>query len=133
MATKFDRSKLAKEIIVRLDKGEAPEDISKAVAGYLIESNKTSEVNSLIRDCIDLRAKNKGIVELDATTAFPISAEQEDQIKKLAKSIFDNVDQVIIHKTIDKKVIGGINLSFANQNLDLTVRAKLNKLRALVS
>lgn len=133
MATKFDRSKLAKEIIARLDKGESTQKISQTVAAYLIESNRTSEVNSLIRDCIDMRAKNEGIVELDATTAFPISAEQEAQIKKLAKSIFDNVNQVIIHKNVDKKVIGGINLSFANENLDLTVRAKLNKLRALVS
>lgn len=133
MIGKFDRTKLAEEIIARLEKGQSPESVSKTVAAYLIDSNKTSEVNSLIRDCIDMRARHKGIVELNATTAFPITPQQEAQIQSLAKSIFDDVNKVIIHKSIDEDVIGGINLSFANSNLDLTVRGKLNKLRALVS
>jgi len=38
-------------------------------------------------------------------------------------------DKVILNETIDPSVIGGVRIETNEQQLDITVRAKLNKLK----
>jgi ATP synthase F1 delta subunit len=128
---KFSRTKLSEETVKRLKSGSSNKRLSKQIAAYLIESGKTSELNSLLRDLIELRANEDGIIEVDATSAFPIESEQKKQIESFVKSKHKNIKKIIINNRIDKNVIGGVELSFANNNIDLTIIAKLNKLKAL--
>ena len=133
MAKKFSRIALAQEIVKRLDSGDDISKISKGVAAFLIENNKTHEVNSLLRDCMELRAKKSGTVELTAASSHKLTGDQKKDITDKVRNIYPTSKKVIIHEELDENVIGGLKLTFANANLDLTIRGKLNQLRALVS
>ncbi len=126
---KFERVKLAKYIAEHLDDN----NLSDQVAGYLIDCGKVSELDSLLRDVMEIRAEDQGIMELVATTAHSLNAESRKSVEALVKSKFSATKEVVIHENIDKSVIGGVDLDFANANLNMTVRAKLNKLKEAVA
>ncbi|MBW3569414.1 F0F1 ATP synthase subunit delta [Candidatus Parcubacteria bacterium] len=127
---KFERRKLASEIARRMQTGQP---VAHEVAAYLIDSGKTSELNSLLRDVTDIRCDQSAIIELTATSAFPLSSEQISEIESLVKKRYPTVKQVVIHNELNPDVIGGISLSLPGASLDLTIRAKLNKLRTLTA
>lgn len=127
---KLNRSKLALEITRRINTGES---VAREIAAYLIDTGKTSELNSILRDIVQIRADQSGIVELTATSAFKISAEQTAQVEDLAKKQYPKAKQIITHNEINPDVIGGIAISMPSASLDLTIRAKLNKLRTLTA
>lgn len=127
---KLARKKLALEIARRI---KANQPVASEVAAYLIDTNNASELNSLLRDVAIIRADQEGVVELTATTAFPLSAEQTSEVRELVKKQFKSARQVVIHNQINPDVIGGVSLDMPHANLDLTIRAKLNKLKALTA
>jgi len=133
MSVKFSRTRLAEEIIKRLDSGESVDQVAQEVAAFLITQGKTSELSSLLRDCTRLRADKDGVVEVNALTAHPIDDSLKKQIEKTVLSNYKNARKVVIHSKIDPDVIGGVSLSFVNSSLDLSIRARLNKLKALAS
>jgi F-type H+-transporting ATPase subunit delta len=127
---KFSRKDLAQYIAENLDNNEA---LAEKIAGFLIDHGKVSELGSIMRDVINVRAQVLGVVELTATSAFPLDNTAKNQIENLVKERFSGVSKIIIHEKIDKTLLGGVDLDFANANLDLTIRAKLNKLRSAVA
>jgi F0F1-type ATP synthase delta subunit len=129
----YSRTKLAHYIATWLEKGVSEADLAQQVAAYLIESGKTADLDSLMRDVQDIRARDYGVVELTARSAFPLEASEKSQIEQIAQNHFPGVNRVILHEERDEKVIGGANVSFAQANLDLTIRSKLNRLREAVS
>jgi F0F1-type ATP synthase delta subunit len=130
---KIPQKKLAQEITDRLGKGIDSRQLANEVAAYLIDSGQTSALSSVLRDVQEIRAEKDGIVEVIASSAYPLSAEQKAEIESAAKKQYPNMKQVIIHHDLDTNVVGGVSLSFANASLDLTIRAKLNQLRALTT
>lgn len=127
---KFSRNDLVQYIADNIHDDKA---LADKIAGFLIDSGKVSELGSIMRDVIDIRARKQGVVELTASSAFPLDESAKNQIENLVKQRFSGVNSVIIHENIDRTLIGGVNLDFANANLDLTIRAKLNKLRSAVA
>jgi F0F1-type ATP synthase delta subunit len=130
---KLARRKLASEIAKRLDSGEAMPHVARAVAALLIDTNKTSELNSLLRDVQEIRARQNGIVEVTASSAHLLTDEQRSDIEKATRRQYPNAKKIIIHHQQNPDIVGGVSLSFANASLDLTIRAKLNRLRALTT
>ena len=126
---KFSRSSLTNYIVDNLDSA----DISSKVAAFLIDNGKTSDLDSILRDVTEAQAVKNGIVELTARSAFPLDAGTKESINDLVRAQYQGVKQIIIHEVIDKSAIGGVNLEFANANLDLTIRTKLNKLREAIA
>lgn len=131
--TKFSRTKLAAYVADQLKKGVSADDISEHVAAYLISNGKTAEVNSLMRDVMEARAEKDGVIEVVATSAFPLSDAQKQDIERATKQQYPSAREVIIHHNLDKSLVGGINLSLPHSQLDLSIRTKLNRLRAAVA
>lgn len=128
----FSRSALVNEVNKQIATGKTP-SLAKAVAAYLIETGKTSEINSLERDVIESRANDSGVVELTAISAHPLEETQLKEIQQIVKKVDPGVKEVIINQSLDTSLIGGIRLEFANQLLDLSASSKLSKLRQLTS
>lgn len=128
----FSRTKLAEEVITLIDTDDK-ETLSKKIAAYLIDTGKVSELNSLSRDIMQLRKTENGVVELTAISAHKLSDEQMQEIERTVNDMSPNSKKIIINRQIDKSVVGGVRLEFANHLLDLSVGAKLNKLRQLTS
>lgn len=129
----YSRAKLASYIADQIAKGTSEDELSRNIAAYLVESGKTADLNSLMREVQQLRAEKQGIVELTARSAYPLDKEEKELIESVASKQYPNAREVIIHEEHDERIIGGASLSLAEANLDVTIRSKLNRLREAVS
>lgn len=127
--SKYSRKSLVRYIANNLD---SP-DLASHIAGFLIDNSKVDDLDSILRDVIDYRARESGIVELTAKTARAIDQSSRSQIESRVKQVYPNANQFVIHEEIDPSLIGGVDIQFANADLDLTVRNKLNRLKEAVN
>lgn len=123
----FPRQKLADYAVNGLQKGD--KKLAGKIAAYLVSEGKTSEVNSLARDILQIQADSRGVVEVTAVTAHELDEKLRFKIEKLIKSSHPEAEKVIINQQLDESVIGGVRLELANEMLDNTVDARLDNLR----
>ena len=128
----FSRAKLAGEVAGRIDSGKT-DNLARVVAAYLIETGAVSQLNSLSRDIMQLQKSTNHTIELTAVSAHSLLPEQTDDIKAAVRKISAGAGNIIINTRVDKSLIGGVRLEFANHLLDLSVRAKLNRLKRLTT
>ncbi len=102
------------------------------VAAYLLDEGRTGELDSLLRDIMQYRADH-GIVEAIATSSHPLTGGARKDIEREVRSLYPGAKQVIISESIDPSIVGGVKIELANQQLDLSVRAKLNKFKQLAN
>jgi F0F1-type ATP synthase delta subunit len=133
MATKISRLKIAAVLADKIDLAKTSEaDISREIAAYLLETRRTNELASVMRDLMQARA-DRGIVEVTAVTAHPLTAMVRADIEKTIRTRFPAAKTVIVSESHDDEVVGGVRLELANQQLDLSVRAKLNRFKQLTN
>mgnify|MGYP001004945933 CR=1 FL=1 len=129
---KTPRTDISNTISSRTLKGEDPVKLGREVAAYLLKERRVNELDSIMRDVQADRAE-AGIVEVIASSAHRLDQPTKDDIARQIKSIYPNAKQVIVTESPDPEVIGGVRLSLANQQLDLSVEAKLNKFKQLTA
>ena len=128
---KLARSKLSAVIADKL--ATLPADqLAQEVAAYLLETRRSGELNSLMRDVMQHRA-DAGTVEVTAVTDHPIQPQTRGDIEAEVRRLYPAAKTVIVSERHDPDVVGGVRLELANQQLDLSVRAKLNRLRQLTT
>lgn len=103
---------------------------AKEIAAYLMAERRVSELDSIIRDIIQYRADH-GIVEVVALSAHPLTDEIRKQIEIQTRQLYPEAKQVIISYQHEPSVVGGVRLEVGNQQLDLSVRNKLNLFKQL--
>lgn len=129
---KTPRTRIAQTIADRSLKGGSTKKLSEQVAAYLLSERRVGELDSLLRDVQADWAK-AGFIEVIAATAFPLSATAKTDIQKRIKRLYPNAKQVIVTEVRDPEVIGGVRLSLADQQLDLSIETKLNKFKQLTT
>ncbi len=127
----MNRKSLADYAVSNIDKN--PAKLSEEIAAYLIENNAVGELDSLSRDIVNGMEDRKSVVELDVCSAHDLSATDKSSIEKLVKSLHPKSKKIIMNHKVDPSLVGGVKLDFANASLDMTVKAKLNKLRIMVN
>jgi F-type H+-transporting ATPase subunit delta len=105
---------------------------SKEVAAYLLTERRTSELNSVLRD-VQQDWASDGYVEVLASSAHELTAAVKSDISKQIKQLYPQADKIVVTEVHDPEVIGGVRLRLANQQLDLSVEAKLNKFKQLAA
>lgn len=133
MQKDYSRSRLVSYIVDCLESGESIARLAARTAAYLIEAGKVSDLDSIMRDAQEIRAQKYGVVELSARSAHKLDSSHLSEIKSMARKQYGNTKQVITHQVHDESVIGGANLSFPHNNLDITIRAKLNQLKESIA
>jgi F0F1-type ATP synthase delta subunit len=129
---KARRTRIAQLIADRtLNKG-ASKQLSKEIAAYLLSERRTQELNSVLRD-VQADWAEAGHVEVIATSAHPLTAEVKANITKQVKSLYPDAKSIVVTEAHDPEIIGGVRLALANQQLDLSVEAKLNKFKQLTA
>jgi len=106
--------------------------LSREVAAYLLQTGRTGELGSLLRDVQALRAE-RGVVEVMVASAHDLSAAAKKDIEAYIKDLYPDANQIIISEVHDASVIGGVRLELANRQLDLSVRGKLNRFKQLTT
>lgn len=129
---KQPRHEIAAAIARRSLAASSVANLSEEIAAYLLHERRTGELESLLRDVMQYRADH-GIVEVIAVSAFPLSDQVKLDIESQVTSLYPGAKEIIISHRLDSTVISGVRLEFANQQLDLSVRNKLNKLKQLTA
>lgn len=129
---KAPRTRISSVIADRtLAKGSIKE-LAREVAAYLLAENRIGELDSILRD-VQADWATAGHVEVLARSAHTLDAGVRANITKQVKTIYPNAKQIIVTEVPDPQVIGGVRLGLANQQLDLSVEAKLNKFKQLTA
>lgn len=127
-------SKVGRTVLTRtLSKRLSDPKIAQEIAAYLIAEKRTQELDSLVRDLAQYRADHENIVEVEAVSAHPLDIAAKAQIKAKITALYPAVKQIIITERHDPEALGGVRLELANQQLDLSARAKLNRFKQLTS
>lgn len=126
------RSKVAEVIADEALQASSREDFAKEVAAFLLSERRTNELDSLIRD-IQEAWTARGRVEVIVASAHEINDKLRDQITAKILELYPDAKKIILNEVHDPEIIGGVRLSFANQQLDLSIEAKLNKLKQLTN
>jgi len=129
---KVSRRKIAEVINDQIESGESLSKLSKEIAAYLLAEGRYSELPSLMRDVMELRA-GQGLVEVTATSAFVLDSKVKTDLVQLVKAAKPKTKKVIIDEKINSDLVGGLKLDMINQSLDLSIKAKLNRLKQLSS
>lgn len=107
-------------------------DIVQAVAAYLLDEGRTEDVSSLMRDVARVRAEH-GLVEATVVSAYELNAGALSEVRGALKSEYPNAKSFVINKQIDPTLVGGLRIEMGGEELDLSVRAKLNTLKRLTA
>lgn len=129
---KTPRNRISSTIADKALKGADSKQLSQEVAAYLLTERRTSELDSVLRDVQADRAE-AGFVEVIASSAHNLTPAVKADITKQIKQLYPNAKSIIVTAVHDPEVIGGVRLNLANQQLDLSVEAKLNKFKQLTS
>jgi F0F1-type ATP synthase delta subunit len=129
--------KVARTRIVRavadltLQQGDSKQ-LSREVAAYLLSERRTGELDSLLRD-IQHDWAQAGHVEVIAASAFPLTETIRTDITKRIEALYPDAKEVVINEVHDPAVIGGVRLSLPDQQLDLSIRTRLNRFKQLAT
>jgi F0F1-type ATP synthase delta subunit len=129
---KVSRLKIAAAVADRIAEGLSEQQLSREIAAYLLSSRRTGELDSVMRDVMELRA-DEGIVEVTAVSAHPITDAVRTDIETTVRTHFPAAKKVIVSEQHDTSVVGGVRLELANSQLDLSVRAKLSRFKQLTN
>lgn len=108
------------------------EVLAKQVAAYLLTTKQVGQLESLLRDVMTLR-EAKGEVEAQVSSAHELDAAMIADIKKIIQKQTPGVKQVAVETTNDPTALGGVKIRLAHQQLDLTVRAKIDTFKRLIT
>ncbi len=127
------RSELANIIAKKTLVNDQPvTKLAAEIAAFVLSNQLTSQLDSIMRD-VSIYRQQVGIIDVKVISAYPLSSDSIDSIKKIVTKYFDKIKSIVIEPVVDQSIIGGIKLEFPAQSLDLTVRAKLNQLLRLTT
>ena len=129
---KISRSRLAAIVAEKATQPVSSKVLSQEVAAYLLLEGRTGELDSLLRDVMQYRADH-GMVEVIITDAHPISDDVRRDVEGVVRELYPKAAQIIVSEQLDPSIIGGIQIELANQQLDLSIRAKLNRFKQLTA
>lgn len=126
------RHSLAKTIAERTMHLKDADKLAHEVAAYLLSEGRTSDLESLMRDVMQYRHEH-GIVEAVAVTAHELTDEIIDEIRDILRENNPRAKEFIISRQYDPAVVGGVRIQLANQQLDMTIRSKLDTFKRLTA
>lgn len=126
MVIKLSRRKIATVVAERLLEGD--KTIIKDLAGYLFYTKQTRSINLLVRD-IENALLDKGVLVAKVVSVHDLA----DSVKKQIDAFLldeSGANSVQAQYSIDKDLIGGIQISTPQAILDTSIKNKLQRLKA---
>ena len=113
-------------------KAGASKKFGREIAAYLLDEGRVNELDPLLRD-VQADWAEQGYVESIAVSAHPLDAKAKALIEAKVRSIYPKAKKIIITEQHDPEALGGVRIELANQQLDLSIEAKLNKFKQLTT
>ncbi len=125
---KYQRRDIAEGFVNMVDH-QGPKKAIKNLAALILELRLHGQIEEILQDISDEFAHQKGFVEADVKTAFPLSSDLKEQLENYVKDR-TNAKLVLLHEELDKSLLAGIILTAPNLELDTSLKTKLTKLKA---
>ncbi len=94
--------------------------------GVLARNGRKRELRSIIRAYRRLAAEHRGETTAEVVTARPLN---DDQLAQLRQQLRTRAGRdVTIDATVDPDILGGIVVKLGSQQIDASIRTKLNRL-----
>jgi len=93
----------------------------------LTEKGRAGEIDEIARDFERIVAQEKGILDVELTTAVPLSEDEAGEV--IAQIEKASGRPVVATRRVDPDLIGGIVLQAGSLRLDASVRGRLDRLR----
>jgi F0F1-type ATP synthase delta subunit len=132
MSSKLRRHELAAVLAERTLEIHDLNLLAKEIAAYLLVENRTADLESLVRDIMQYRA-DQGVIEGVAVSAHELNHQVLEDVRQVLTQEFPKAKQVIVRERRDPDVVGGVRIKLANEQLDMTVRSKLNNFKRLIT
>jgi F0F1-type ATP synthase delta subunit len=129
---KTPRAEVVRAIAHKLSSTSDAATLAQEVAGYLISEGREAELESIMRDVMVLR-ESDGMLEADVRVAHELDAASIAELTAIVHSEFPAAKQVLIAQTVDADMVGGMRIDTADQQLDLSVRGKLDTFKRLTN
>jgi F-type H+-transporting ATPase subunit delta len=96
--------------------------------GVLARNGRKNELRNVIRDYRRLAAEHRGETTAEVVTARPLN---DDQLVALKTQLRARAGRdVTIDAAVDPNILGGIVVKLGSQQIDSSIRSKLNRLAA---
>ena len=94
--------------------------------GVLAKNGRKNQLQNVIRAYRRLAAEHRGETTADVVTARPLNDDQLTQLKQQLRSRAGR--DVTIDAQVDPTILGGIVVKLGSQQIDASIRTKLNRL-----
>ena len=94
--------------------------------GVLARNGRKNQLQNVIRAYRRLAAEHRGETTADVITARPLNDDQAAQLKQQLRARAGR--DVTIDATVDPTLLGGIVVKLGSQQIDASIRTKLNRL-----
>ena len=94
--------------------------------GVLARNGRKNQLQNVIRAYRRLAAEHRGETTADVITARPLNDNQLAQLKQQLRARAGR--DVTIDATVDPAILGGIVVKLGSQQIDASIRTKLNRL-----
>ncbi len=118
---KITNQALAEMVLSRL-KSRKP--VVKQLAAYLVNEGRTRDLDAIMRLVRKLRLERSGQTEIDVVSAFAVP---RPALERAAKML--GAEKPIFNSRIDKDLIGGARFTTLEQEIDLSLRRKIDNLK----
>ena len=96
----------------------------------MADCGKLNVVTLMLEQFIETYQKLHNIAQVEVTTVVPLTAVQEEKLKKKLKAIFNK--EILLTYVIDPQIIGGLQLRYGTNFIDSCIKSKLNTLEQLM-
>ena len=120
----ISNKQLAEIIYLQLQK-QASEKVAKEVSKFLVQCKRTKDLSKIMRELSRLQYERDNVQEVTMTSAHKMNESVKQKILKQM-----NVEHYVINEVIDEDLIGGVRIESNDSIFDLSVRNRLQKLKA---
>ena len=128
--SKTPRDEIARAIVQKLNSTQDTQTVVQEIAAYLVTEGRESELESIMRDVMAEREQD-GVVEADVRVAHELSAETLAEFAEVVRAEFPAAQTVVLGQTTDSAMVGGARITTAHEQLDLSIRGKLDIFKRL--
>jgi F0F1-type ATP synthase delta subunit len=106
--------------------------LAQGIAAYLLLEKRTSELEPLLRDIMQYRLEH-GVIEAEVDSVRGLPERIEAELKQLLKDNYPQTKHVTINQRQDEHLVGGMVVHLPNEQLDDSVRGRLNHFKQLIA
>jgi F-type H+-transporting ATPase subunit delta len=107
--------------------GETPNQLSQSFLAMLVKQRREAYLRAIIRDFKQLYRNNKGIREVNITTAIPVNEQLAAKIKTQIENKLQSTIEV--QSTVNPAIIGGLIIQVDDLQFDGSVVAGLSRIK----